>query len=267
MAMTTRAKWLARLSGVFLAGDLVVWAHAIAAVGAGLATVLGNLQVLLVAGLAWAALRERPDRSLLVALPVMFAGVALVGGVAGSGTYGAHPARGVVFGIGTSILYAGYILVLRQAMSPQTANAPRGGIGVVRPLYEATLGATGGAAVLALTAGDFRIGGAAAFGWLALLALTSQVIGWLLISLSLPKLPAALTSMLLLVQPVGAIALGAVIFGESPSLDQLGGVGLILCAVVVATAGRPISDSMTKRRRPAPALFRTPDEHDAPLSA
>lgn len=146
--MTGRPRWLARGSGLFLAGDLVLWSHSIAAVGAGLSTVLGNLQVLLVALLAWALLRERPERSLLLALPAMFLGVALVGGLVGSGTYGAHPAQGVVFGIGTSILYAGFILILRNALSPPAEGAPTGPIGVVRPLYEATLGATVGTAVL-----------------------------------------------------------------------------------------------------------------------
>src|SRR5487761_388067 len=34
--LTSRCRWLARLSGVFLAADLVVWSHAIAAIGAGL---------------------------------------------------------------------------------------------------------------------------------------------------------------------------------------------------------------------------------------
>ena len=61
--------------------------------------------------------------------------------------------------------------------------------------------------------------------WLALLALTSQVIGWLLISVSLPRLPAALTSVLLLVQPIGAIVLAVLILGEDPSALQLGGTG------------------------------------------
>ena len=40
-----RDRWLAAASGVFFAIDLVLWHHAIAAVGAGIATVLGNLQV------------------------------------------------------------------------------------------------------------------------------------------------------------------------------------------------------------------------------
>ena len=39
-------------------------------------------------------------------------------------------------------------------------------------------------------------------GWLIVLALSSQVVGWLLITVSLPRLPAALTS-LLLTRPAG----------------------------------------------------------------
>jgi drug/metabolite transporter (DMT)-like permease len=74
-------------------------------------------------------------------------------------------------------------------------------------------------------------------GWLFGLALTSQVVGWLLISTSLPRLPAALISMLLLVQPVGALALGAVVLEEDPSPVQLLGAGLILVGVLFASSG------------------------------
>ena len=38
--------------------------------------------------------------------------------------------------------------------------------------------------------------------WLVTLALTSQVLGWLLISVSLPRLPAVITSIVLMLQPV-----------------------------------------------------------------
>ena len=64
--------------------------------------------------------------------------------------------------------------------------------------------------------------------WLAILALTSQVIGWLLISASLPRLPAAQTSLLLTIQPVGSVILGAILFAEAPSGLQLVGVALII---------------------------------------
>src|SRR6516162_1330238 len=89
-------------AGGFLAADLVLWNHAIADVGAGIATVLGNLQVLFVMAAAWVLLRERPARSFLIGLPVVMAGVALVSGVAGAGTGDPHPVAGIAFGIGTS---------------------------------------------------------------------------------------------------------------------------------------------------------------------
>ena len=78
-----------------------------------------------------------------------------------------------------------------------------------------------------------------------LLALTSQVLGWLLISVSLPRLPAALTSVLLLVQPVGAVALAVLILDEQPSALQLAGVAVVLAGICLATITLP-------RRRVAP---------------
>ena len=64
---------LAAVAGVFFAGDLLFWHHAIEAVGAGLATVLGNLQVIVVGVVAWLLLGERPSRATLLALPVVLA--------------------------------------------------------------------------------------------------------------------------------------------------------------------------------------------------
>jgi drug/metabolite transporter (DMT)-like permease len=57
----------------------------------------------------------------------------------------------------------------------------------------------------------------------------------MLITMSLPRLPAALTSLLLMIQPIGSMILGAIIFGESPSVLQLLGVLVVLGAVVFAT--------------------------------
>lgn len=51
---------LALLAGLFFAADLVFWHHAIAAVGAGLGTVLANTQLILVGLAALAVLGEKP---------------------------------------------------------------------------------------------------------------------------------------------------------------------------------------------------------------
>ena len=78
----------------------------------------------------------------------------------------------------------------------------------------------------------------AATGWLVVLALSSQVIGWLLISTSLPRLPAVVTSILLTFQPVCSVVFAALIVNESPSALQLAGAGCILVGLVTATIRR-----------------------------
>jgi drug/metabolite transporter (DMT)-like permease len=243
---------------VFLAADLIVWSHAIVDIGAGLGTVITNLQVVIVTLLAWALLGERPRRSLLIALPVMLGGLALVGGLAGTGAYGAQPSLGAGLGIAVAALYAVYILMLRQATThhgPPGGHAPPGGrraagqaaagqatasrAPAVESLFEATLGATAASAALGLALRDFRLGPAwPALGWLVLLALTSQVLGWLLITTSMPRLPAWLVSALLLVQPMGSLALSAAVLRERPTFPQLAGVALMLAGVLIAASSR-----------------------------
>jgi drug/metabolite transporter (DMT)-like permease len=227
--LTVRGRWLARLAGVLLASDLIVWSHSIADIGAGLATVVTNLQVVIVALLAWLVLGERPRHSLLVACPVMLGGLVLVGGLATAGGYGKDPGLGVLFGIGVAVLYSGYILLLRQA----AVGAPP-----VATLFEATVGATAASLALGLLLRDFRLGPAwPALGWLVLLAMTSQVLGWLLITVSMPRLPAWLVGALLLVQPAGSLALGALFLRELPSPLQLAGVTAMLGGVLLAARG------------------------------
>ena len=226
-----RDRWLAALAGVFFAIDLVLWHHAIAAVGAGIATVLGNLQVVVVGFLAWWLLGERPSRRLVLAVPVVLFGVVLISGVVGAGAYGDDPTLGVVFGVGTSVAYAIFLLLLRQGSHDLRRS--------VGPLFDATVVA----AVVSIALGPVS-GGVdlvpswPSTGWLVLLALTSQVVGWLLIVVSLPRVPAALTSVILLLQPVASVALASVVLDERPSPVQLLGCVIVLAGVVAATAGR-----------------------------
>ncbi len=231
--LAARSRWLARLSGVFLATDLILWSHSISAIGAGLGTVVPSLQVLIVSLLAWFLLGERPRRSLVLASPAMLAGLALVGGLTGSHAYGADPALGVAEGTGVAVLYAIYIFTLRQATS--TGDAPS----AVTTLAEATLGAAAGSVAYGLALHDFRLGPAwPALGWLALLAVTSQVIGWLLITVSMPRLPAWTIGAVLLIQPAGSVLLGYLALSERPSASQLAGVSLMMAGMLIAVSRR-----------------------------
>lgn len=226
-----RTRLLAALAGAFLAVDLVCWHRAIEEVGAGLATVLGNLQVVLVGPVAWLLLRERLSARVLGAMPIALLGVVLISGAVGAGAYGRDPALGVVYGVLTCFAYTGFLLTLRQG----SIDLRR----VAGPLADATAVAALGSALLGLALGDFRLGTSwTAFGYLVLLALSAQVLGWLLISISLPRLPASLTSVLLTFQPVLSVLFAAAILGEHPSALQLGGVALVLAGLLVASTGR-----------------------------
>jgi drug/metabolite transporter (DMT)-like permease len=223
----TDRRW-AVASGVFFAADLILWHHSIGDIGAGLATVLANIQVVLVPLVAWAVLSERPGRQVLAALPLALLGVVLISGVLEHGAYGHNPTRGTIFGLGAGIAYVGFLLLLRHGGAD--LRRPAG------PLFDATAVATVLTVIAGVIIGDARLiptwPGA---GWLITLALSSQVLGWLLITSSLPRLPAALTSLLLTIQPVGSVALAALIFSESPTVVQLVGVVVVLVALLAAT--------------------------------
>ena len=207
--------------------------------GAGLATVLGNLQVVLVPLIAWLLLSERPEGRILVALPIVLSGVVLISGALEQGAYGDDPARGVLFGIGTGVAYAGFILLLRRGNRDD--RRPAG------PLFDATAVAAVVSIAIGVAVGDVDlVPGWPAHAWLACLALTSQVLGWLLISISLPRLPAALTSVLLCIQPVGSVILGVILLGESPSGLQIAGVACILGGLL--TVARRSASAASVRR-------------------
>ncbi len=222
---------LAWIAGILLALDLIFWHHAIKEVGAGLATVLGNIQVVFVALLAWVILKEHPGGRALVAVPLSLIGVVLISGALGAGAYGSNPAMGVVFGALTGLSYSVFLLILRS--SNKDIRRPVG------PLFDATLASAVVVAVIGAVIGDLDVGLSwPAHGWLVTLALSSQVAGWVLISMSLPRLPAAVTSVVLTLQPVGSVALGIIMFNEDPSVTQLIGVALILSGLAAMTLRR-----------------------------
>jgi drug/metabolite transporter (DMT)-like permease len=236
---SARDRRLAIPAGLLFAADLIFWHHAIENVGAGLATVLGNLQVVIVPFAAWALLQERIETRILVALPLVCSGVVLISGALETGAYGADPMRGVVFGILTGVTYAGALLILRQGSAD--LRRPAG------PLFDMTAVSTIGCVVGGLALGEADLVPSwPAHGWLLLLALSSQVLGWLLITGSLPRLPAALTSVILTVQPIGSVLLGVVLLDEAPSALQLAGAAFILVGLVTVALGR------APARRPAP---------------
>jgi len=221
---------LAVVAGLFFAADLELWHHSIAAVGAGLSTVVANLQVVVVGFVAWLVLGERPTPRVLVAVPVALVGIALISGVGFGGAYGDDPALGVIYGVLTAGAYAGFLLVIREA-----------GRGLRTPagiMFDATAACAAALLVIGPALGELDLEPQwPAHGWLVTLAISGQVFGYLAIAASLPRLPALVASILLLVQPVLSVMLAAAIVDERPSSAQIAGVVLVVVGIVIATSG------------------------------
>jgi drug/metabolite transporter (DMT)-like permease len=217
---------LAAFAGVLFAADLIFWHHTIDAVGAGLATVLGNLQVVFVAIAAWLLFGERPSARTLVALPIVLLGVVLIAGVLGGQNYGADPTLGVLLGTITALSYSGYLIVIRYVGRRLAAQ----------PVAISTTSTMAITLAVGLALGTLDLTpGWPATGWLILLGISAQSAGYLFISLSLPRLPAVVTSIILLAQPVLSVIFAMVILGEAPSTGQLIGVMLVIGGIALAT--------------------------------
>jgi drug/metabolite transporter (DMT)-like permease len=152
----------------------------------------------------------------------------LISGLIGKGAYGSNPPLGVAFGTFTAFAYAGYLLVIR-----------RGGRDLRRPAGPVAI-STASTMVVAVIVGVLLgeldpVPSWPAHGWLALVGITSQSIGYLVISISLPRLPASVVSIILLAQPVATVVLARILLDEQPSLEQLLGVMLVVGGIAIAT--------------------------------
>lgn len=239
-----RSRWIAVASGILLALDLTFWHSAIGEIGAGLATVVVNLQVVIVALLAWVLFRERPGTQAVMLLPVMLLGIFLISGAGSADAYGDNPGLGTAQSLLSAMFYAGFVLMLRQSGRGHT-SPPSG------PLIDSTVGTAAATLLIGLAfAPDFDLALTwPAHGWILLLAITAQVIGWLLIARALPMLPALDTSILLLGQPMLAILWARLIFDESLGVSQWVGVALVLAGLLVFGLSKAAADSDETRQQ------------------
>ena len=207
---TRRERTWAVVAGLFFAADLQCFHYAVTLVGAGLGTVLPNLQVVVVAVATWLLFGERPPARALGAIPVVLGGVVLISGIFDDAAFGADPITGAVLGTAAGVFYAGFLISMRRLNRDRRRAAG--------PLADATL--TTALAVLpaGLLLGSLDLTPTPVeLAWLVLLAVTSQVLGYLFITVSLPRLPAATGSILLFVQPIFTLVFSAILLAERPS--------------------------------------------------
>lgn len=221
---------LALLAGVLFAGDLATWHAGIVRTDVANATLLMNLTPVLVGASAWALFGERPARAFVIGGAAALAGAALLSG-AGFGVSAeaerATRALGDLLSALTAVWYAAYMIVVKLA---RAKGARTGWLMLASSAVGAlTLG------VLAVLAGeDVTPAAPAAWLWLVLLGVLVHAGGQGAIGYALGRLPAGLTALMILVQPVVAAAMAWVLFGEALGPLRLAGAAVVLAGLWMA---------------------------------
>ena len=232
---SSRTRWTAFGAGLILAPDMLSYHSSMIFIGIGIATLIGNSQVIIVTLASWKLFGEKPNPAILLSLPVVIIGLALISGFADPEPYGEDPVKGVVFGMMAAFFYSSFLILFRYSNRE------------LAPSSSVQLDATVGAALGLLVLGLLPLSSVAieplelqptwpGHGWLILLALLCQVAGWLAIAHALPRLPAAHTSFAILLQPVLTLIWGYfILHQEGHSQNQAIGVFLVLVAIVTVT--------------------------------
>ena len=232
---SSRTRWTAFGAGLILAPDMLSYHSSMIFIGIGIATLIGNSQVIIVTLASWKLFGEKPNPAILLSLPVVIIGLALISGIADPEPYGEDPVKGVVFGMMAAFFYSSFLILFRYSNRE------------LAPSFSVQLDATAGAALGLLVLGLLPLSSIAieplelqptwpGHGWLIVLALLCQVAGWLAIAHALPRLPAAHTSFAVLLQPILTLVWGYVILHqEGHSQNQVIGIFLVLAAIIAVT--------------------------------
>ncbi len=221
--------WLA-IPAIAFAADLMIWHRSILYIGPGLATLLGNFQVFLMALAGLVFYRERLGWHFLGGVVLAFIGLYLLVGLDWRAV-DAQYQSGVVLGIVTGVAYAIYMLTTRHAQrSGRVQLAPAQLLCVISLLCAVVLG------IAALVEGDsFTLPDAQTWSALLALGFFGQVLGWVLLTRAMPRLPASLIGLLLLLQPALSFVFDVILFARPTRTTDWIGVGLSLLGIFIGS--------------------------------
>jgi drug/metabolite transporter (DMT)-like permease len=226
--------WLL-LGGAMFGIEVSLWGAAVIHTTVTNATLLANLTPVFAAAFGWLLLKERLGAPILAGIAVALGGAVLL--ALSHSTTGANRSDlsadhlfGDALGFSAAIGYAGYLLVVR-------ALGKHVGVGGV--MFWATLSAAF-VSFIASTALHEQLMPHSLNGWLMLvgLGLVVQVGGQGLIAYGVGRLPIAISTVLLWMQPLVAALLSWIMFNEALTPLALGGAALILAGVFVVQRSR-----------------------------
>lgn len=215
-------------AGLFFAADLGVWHFSILFTSVANSTLLANLAPIFVTLAGWILWKRKVTRTFLVGMTLAIAGMfVLVGPNFG---IGGTRLLGDALGALTGLFYAGYFLSIKVARDA--------GVSTARLMaWSTTITAIVLLPIALLAPQPFWPSSPS--GWLVVLGLAviTQILGQGLIAYAFAHLPASLSSVSLLIQPVMAAIFAWMLFGEAIGAVQFLGGAIVLAGIWLSKKG------------------------------
>lgn len=215
--------------GIFFAFDIICWHLSIESVGPGMATILGNFQVFILAAIGVLFYGDRFSRKSLWAFPLVIIGMFLLVGREWL-QLSSYYHIGIYLGLATAVFYGLYTLTLRQSQMFVKSLTSTTSL-----MYICAVAAVISAFATVFTHESFYIPDLANWGYMLAYGFFGQVLGWLLISKGLPNIPLSLAGFLLLLQPSLSFIWDITIFKRPTPMIEIIGALITLAAIYVTT--------------------------------
>ncbi|HSO41428.1 MAG TPA: DMT family transporter [Rhodospirillales bacterium] len=214
-------------AGLFFAADLALWHWSIRFTSVANATLLANFAPIFVTIAGYLFFAERFSRQFLLGMALAIAGAGILMGQ--SLAFDAEHVLGDALGLTTAMFYASYILAVSRLRARLSTATIMAWSGLVTCAALLTLTLLLRETLLPVTPE----------GWCVLLGLAhlSHAGGQSLIAFALARLPAALSSVSLLLQPAIAAVLAWAILAEPLGPWQMTGALVILGGIYLARRG------------------------------
>jgi drug/metabolite transporter (DMT)-like permease len=220
-----RALGFMLLAGFMFALDLFFFHRSILYDGPGLATLLANFQVFILAVAGVLLLGERLRWQTAVSIPLAVLGLATI---VGFDWLSLEPQyrTGISYGLVTAFCYAAYILSVRGSRGAGAVPSLVGNMAVISLFCAALLGAA-----VFVEGASFAVPDARNVSLLVAYGVVCQALGWILISRNITSVPASVVGLVLLLQPTLAFLWDILFFARRFTLMEAAGAAIVLAAI------------------------------------
>ncbi|MFC1563297.1 DMT family transporter [candidate division KSB1 bacterium] len=218
------------VSALLFAINLYLFHKTIGYAGGGIATLLGNFQVFVMAGFGFFVLGEKLNFRLVLAIPLAVLGIAMIIGFDWTGLTD-DLRMGVIFGLTTAFLYGLFLISLRKTQKLDDPLSPMVNIALLSILCSAIL-----AGMTLGSGGSLNISGMQSIGSLLAYGVFGQVLGHICITKGLAETAPSIAGLLHLLQPALMYVWDIVIFSKETNIMEFSGFLIAMGAVYLGSA-------------------------------